>query len=554
MAAFIRSAAGSAAARPQHARRTPTAPLALHLQRTAGNRAVACLLASGQQLQRHASFEHTLIGNTSPDKLGHAVKSVSEANRKHLLLELHQQSVFFQNDATKDPRKDFPDVRWIQLKASKLWLSYGELNSMADYLPGAEDLDHLERGVVEPVLQRMRAGSAAHGLRIKLGNAKLPGIPAFKGQADAGSWEAVDAVATDKAMDSATSSLGEDRYFGLVSRNACHFAPESWHRWAAFHQEGIAHAEQFHATKGSGAVPKDIDRAQDEHLRLAWLNNGYGDHFLQDSFAAGHLINKTLVMQWFLDYVNQLPGWSWKGYHTKPWYGMPDKDVRESMGSKQQPNVAGQGLYHLPSAGAASISDERRSGTAPTDPQTAMERETRAGRIGGTGVVGTKGRDRDDNYMNFQAFLNSAFLSLAAGEAHDRMNAMGLTVVNSRGDRMKVGGDSSMLTISDQKGAELVARAAQWSQLAIKETLEKGHTGISVDKVAAYFPNQVWVPRTPLGEWDKGKVYPLRDWNEQWLHDHLRFQVFPNIVDSIASKVVRLGQPQLVEAGIPDPV
>jgi hypothetical protein len=36
-----------------------------------------------------------------------------------------------------------------------------------------------------------------------------------------------------------------------------------------------------------------VDTGQDEHLRQAWINNGCGDHVLQDSFAAGHLINKT---------------------------------------------------------------------------------------------------------------------------------------------------------------------------------------------------------------------------------------------------------------------
>ena len=29
-----------------------------------------------------------------------------------------------------------------------------------------------------------------------------------------------------------------DEYGATLARNACHFAPESWHSWAHYHQEG----------------------------------------------------------------------------------------------------------------------------------------------------------------------------------------------------------------------------------------------------------------------------------------------------------------------------
>ena len=39
-----------------------------------------------------------------------------------------------------------------------------------------------------------------------------------------------------------------------------------------------------------------------EKLRTrARIYTGYADHFLQDSYAAGHLVNKTLVMQWYIE-------------------------------------------------------------------------------------------------------------------------------------------------------------------------------------------------------------------------------------------------------------
>jgi hypothetical protein len=139
---------------------------------------------------------------------------------------------------------------------------------------------------------------------------------------------------------------------------------------------------------------KDIDTSADEHLRQAWLNNGYGDHFLQDSFAAGHLINKTLVMQWFVDYVNGLASKWWDllgrglwGDDTKPWYGLPDEQVMATMGTRQQPHMAGQDLYTRPTTGSAgTASMDRALGDRPTDPQSAWERRSHEGRVAGSGV------------------------------------------------------------------------------------------------------------------------------------------------------------------------
>src|SRR4051812_22624980 len=74
------------------------APAVLALQRSAGNRATGELVArkglraarDGEcAVQRHASFEHTLLGNTPPGQLGNA--AVTKAYRSHLLEQLHDQ-------------------------------------------------------------------------------------------------------------------------------------------------------------------------------------------------------------------------------------------------------------------------------------------------------------------------------------------------------------------------------------------------------------------------------------------------------------------------------
>jgi hypothetical protein len=37
----------------------------------------------------------------------------------------------------------------------------------------------------------------------------------------------------------------------------------------------------------------------------ALLHNAFGEHYLQDSFAAGHLIDKSRIMQWFVEYLDR---------------------------------------------------------------------------------------------------------------------------------------------------------------------------------------------------------------------------------------------------------
>ena len=549
MRAFIADLPVGAVARTGRAR-SPVPPRAmtpgtvLALQRAAGNHAVCTVL------QRHSSFEHTLLGNTPPGQLSNA--AVSRSARSHLLYELRQQAVFFQQDALRDPRSKFQGVRWLKLKESGLWLSYGEMSSLADYLPS--NVDDLPRDVVLPVLQRMRRGTAARFFK----DAGLYGEQDFAGQADAGGYDVIDAVKDEKAVDRATAGLGGERYFALVARNACHFAPESWHRWARFHEEASDIALAYHRGRSEQVPIGTRDQVQEERQRQAWVTNGYGDHFLQDSFAAGHLINKTLVMQWFVDYVNglasawwDLVGRAWWGDDTRPWWGMPDDEVMATMGSRSQPNIAGQGLYHRPTdAGTPGM--DSTLGDTPTDPQTMWERHSHAGRFAGSGVVATQGRTREQNYQAYLRFLNSSFLQLAAGETHDYWNKRGLMVVNDRGDRIRVGGDATLLTQSGELGARVAGEAAQMSQQAIDDLMSTGGTDKTVDRIASLWPTKVWIEESTGRVCRPARAVPLQEWHEDVLHRICREEIFPDVVDSLNSKVARTASPRLVEGGFQD--
>jgi hypothetical protein len=482
---------------------------------------------------------------------------VDPASRKHVLQQELEQALFFRRDAKRsDAPSVFRDVRWIQLSGSGLWVSYGELNSLADNLP--PNFDTLPAGIVLPVIQRMRQDTSQKILTL------LYSVPAdfmlvgFEGATRIGGAKGALfrelGVESDAAIDTATSPLGPDRYLGLVARNACHFAPYSWHRWAAFHQEGRAHALAYYQSAKVPMCLKDVDKGANEHMRQAWLQSGYGDHFLQDSFAAGHLINKTLVMQWFVDYVNGLASKWWDllgGFlidATKPWYGIPSSEVMENMGRLKQPEMAGRNLYQPPT-GEGTLSDEWGGGFGPTDPQTAYERRAGELRVAGSGVRATPGRSKEQNYQAYLEFLNSSFLQMAAGATHDYLNHRGVLVKNELGEVMRVGGDNTLITKSDQIGAQRAAEAAHMSQRAIGEILEWGSTEITVEEIWKRVPTWVgtegvdWLGVPP-------KFYPLETWQEEVLHELCTESIFPDVVDGLQSKGARAISPKVVEGGV----
>ena len=161
------------------------------------------------------------------------------------------------------------------------------------------------------------------------------------------------------------------------------------------------------------------------------------------------------------------------------------------MGSEQQPGISGRHLYGSP-AGEATLT-EQLGVFGPTDPQSAQERRTMEQRIAGAGVRGLPGRRVEFTYSDYQAFLNSTFLNLAAGNTHDYFNERGLYVRDDQGDVMRVGGDNSLIEKSDPRGAELAAEAPGLSRRAIDDLLEKGTTDLTVDRIWRLVPTSVYI-------------------------------------------------------------
>jgi hypothetical protein len=490
-----------------------------------------------------------MLGDTPPSRLADA--TVPGQDRNHLLSREWIRVQSFALDVAGDPRGRFPDYRWLQLAGSRLWITYGELNALADYLPDPDTIDTLPAGQLIPVLQRMRAG-ILRSIRTSVG---LP-AGAMAGQARSGLDFApgAEAAAEVSALDAATAGLGIQRYQGLLARNACHFAPMSWQRWALHHNQAREAALEANGGRCRDVpLRQDVTAETDQRERSAWLNNGYGDHFLQDSFAAGHLVNKTLVMQWFAEHLVDLPYFHWSRLISplirlgpeRPDWGVQDRESLGGVTEAAQPGIAGRHLYGagLPQHTAA---QDRTSGASALDPQTAQERSTREGRMAGSGVGATTVRTREEAYQLYLQTLNSSYLQLAAGAVHDWFNARGLAVGNGRGDRLYVGGDDTLLSRSGHLGAQFAAEAAQLSQRAIHELLVDGATAITVEQIFELVPTSVFVRSEDGGE----RRLSLEEFQDQVVHDLCRETIFPQVVRALTSDVVRHASSEMVAGGI----
>jgi hypothetical protein len=135
----------------------------------------------------------------------------------------------------------------------------------------------------------------------------------------------------------------------------------------------------------------------------------------------------------------------------------------------------------------------------------------------------------------------------ASGAVHDWFNARGLWVRNQVGDQFQVGGDDTLLTKSDAKGAEMAGQAAHLSQQAIQQLLANGTTPkeLEAEEIFKLVPHEV-VADTPQGK----VTLPLEGWNDDVLRDLCRTKIFPDMFTSASSLAVRVANPELVKGGV----
>jgi hypothetical protein len=189
-------------------------------------------------VQRHESFEHRALGDLSTAD----IVSLTRSDARDEIIERETKLMWlWHQEPEKVTRDDILGLcpwmkdRLVCLQPSELLVTYGELNALPDYIANAQAIDACPREVMLPLLQVIRQESfqrlnLLRGLKTNLKFAKAPFAPSEY------QISLVDKIFASWGLDDLTRDLGIqgiDHYTGLLARNACHFAPFTWHRWQA---------------------------------------------------------------------------------------------------------------------------------------------------------------------------------------------------------------------------------------------------------------------------------------------------------------------------------
>jgi hypothetical protein len=449
-------------------------------------------------VQRYMSWEHSLLGDLAPGEIpalaGRGLaRSSRGAERIGAYCALLEELGLDPRGVDEERlRASHVGLETIRLPASGLVVTLGELNILADYLGHPGEIETAPAAFLGPLIQSVRGWNIAELLRSagrRGPRRRLPGslrYPLLGGLAESAEVVAVNALGRRCGLAPA------NQYSSVLARNAGHFAPFSWYRWHSFHLMSRAMIQRS-ATAGAGAADRESlrDRAR--------IYAGYADHFLQDSFAAGHLINKTLVMQWYIEWL------------ADSGVSYPDRDVLAAMTVARQPLLHGPDHYRRGHARLGSGADGPIGGVSrpPWDPQDMADAPTVEDRIAVSGLIGGNDREERAAYAAYLTMLRSATVQLAAKVAHDYLNKRSLVVSSGpRGPRFRLHGDHTLLAGSD--GAWRVAQAAAASRQAVSDLLRYGETEVSSWEIFESFPDHV--------EQD-GQLITLEEWHRTGLRE-----------------------------------
>ena len=365
-----------------------------------------------------------------------------------------------------------PGIGLVTLPGSGCLASYGEINAVADYAASAEAVSALPARYMFAFLQQIRQESfnCLSGLL-----AIQPDDRDFTGAVTPYVSDSGSGVAREtRLIDTFTLPLGVNHYQGLLARNACHFAPFAWQRWRQAH----AAARDLARQAWESAEPGGKNRL----ANLAWVAQGYADHFVQDSFAPGHLANKTLVMQWFVEWAKDS-----LTAQVKDW-----DDVR-SVTTANQPALMGAPLY-----------DSRCPGPS-NDPQAAEEQGDLAARMAATGIQPHGSTAREQAYHQYLRFLEATVVQLSSKKIHDHFNEHGLDVTSSRHPGVfRIYGDGKLL--SDGADVGIVAGAVAASRAVISDIIANGQSRTPPWEIIDMLPTEV------IGS--VGRPVSLPDWHK----------------------------------------
>jgi hypothetical protein len=465
-------------------------------------------------VQRHASFEHRYLGDGEPADL-YAISTHAPTRTSLLKTQLELMDIWRLDPANVTPdmiRRKAPGIHVMELGPDKVPATYGEVNALPDYLADTDEIVRTGRGILLPILQCIRQESYNQFTTLMTGEESA--VPFALAANKPWKLSLVNNIVETDALDRLTTGLGvagQDHYRGLLARNACHFAPYSWHRWSASHVIARDLALRAHRE-----TRPDVKK---ELVRQAWTYHGYADHFLQDSFAAGHLIDKTLVMQWFVEWAAQT-----SLFNASQW--VADWERLRYMTAGLQPGLSAGRLYDPGYQGPSN------------DPQTVQESASLLARLTGEGVGPGREAGRLAGYSDYLTFLTSAVTQLAAAELHDSYNGDSLWVSSpAHPAGYRIWGDDTLLSGADGgEGVLTTSLTADLSRRALTQIIDDGGTGISVEQIRRNFPTKAGA--------DARSLTDLRTWatgQKSWCEEH----IFEPFTSQIEKYLITLASPRL---------
>ena len=449
-------------------------------------------------VQRYMAWEHAMLGDlTARDVRALAARGTARSRRRDgsgqirayraLLTELGQDPRGVDEERL---RAEHEGLQTLRLPGSGLVVTLGELNVLPDYLGHPAQIETAPAAFMGPLIQSMRSWSIAE-LRWSAGQRRsrrrLPGAMHYA--LLGGLTESAEVPVIDR-LGQRSGFAPSRRYSSVLARSASHFAPFSWYRWHSFHLASRELIEQ-------SAAASEADRQS--LRRRARIYAGYADHFLQDSFAAGHLINKTLVMQWYIEWL--------AGASTS----YPHGDVLAAMTVARQPLLHGPGHWDREQARLGEQAPGRAGGVPrpPWDPQDMADAPTTDDRVAVSGLTAASDREQRAAYAAYVTMLGSATVQIASKVVHDYLNKHSLVVSSAPdGPRFRLFGDRTLLVSGD--GAWRAAQAATASRRAIADLLHDGATAVSSWEIFDSFPNHVE---------QNGRLITLEEWHRTGLRD-----------------------------------
>ncbi len=390
-----------------------------------------------------------------------------------------------------------------------------------------------------------------------------------------------------------------------LARNACHFAPETWYTWRRYHNEARTKATQAYGLNQSAAANRQraqllapLPQAPSGEMRgpfsaaleagqiaaqkkallsqadqweekakglvnEALLFAGFGDHYAQDAYAAGHLIDKTKIMQWFVGWLQKegraKQNADWAMIRTLVEQEMTSnpqmlENVQGDLGAKlaemnvqvqdhvlllmwwRQKAAQGKGKAgRTLSVGEVNTARELPIRIRAMDPWALLQKLVDLGfaekQVTKQGITNwvlkeehvnvvkpkgsspykaqTKGKDlatqaQEFNYVAMGKFMDNTYVQKITNFLHDKFCSEGLQVQSGYGEDLnKIYGDAAMLTAGGQTGIKHSVTTSQWARNAIMDLITTGATQYSTGDIEKRFPNKVVVD---------GNALPLATW------------------------------------------